>query len=128
MKSHREVRPGLDPFAIIFPKIAPRHKLSSQQDDDDRAQEELHYTPEPNLDFRSRVRFLRSNHLPSREPFVSLVFAYKPFVVLLPLLVPIFFVPDHNKRKFKSPLEMEIDGVESVEGINRFRFHEPTRP
>ena len=99
MTSHREICPSLDPFAIIFPKVAPRHKLPSQHDNKDRAQEELHQTPEPNLDFRSRVRLLRSNLLPSSEPFVSFVFTCKPFLVFLPLFVPELLVSDKKKKR-----------------------------
>ena len=101
--SYREIGLSLDPFAIVFPKVAPRHKLSSQHEDDDGGQQELHQTPEPNLDFRSRVRLLRSNILPSGEPFVSLAFTSKPFLVFLLLLVPILFVPDHKKKYIGLP-------------------------
>ena len=93
MTSHREIRLSLDPFAIIFPKVASRHKLASQQDDDNGAQEELHETPEPDLDFRSRVRFLRSNILPSSELFVPLAFTLNPFIMLLLLFVSKLLVP-----------------------------------
>lgn len=95
---YREVGLSLDPFAIIIPKIAPRHKLSSQHGDGDRAQEEPHDTPEPNLDFRSRVRFLRSNLLPSSESFVSFVLTCNPFIVFLLLFVPILLIPDNNEN------------------------------
>lgn len=97
MTSHRKIRLSLDPFAIIFPKVAPRHKLSSQQNDDDGGQEELHETPKPNLDFGSRVWFLRSDLLPPGELFVPLAFTCGPFLVFLLLLVPVFLVPDRNK-------------------------------
>ena len=101
--SYREICLSLDPFAIIVPKVAPGHKLSGQHCDDDHAQEELHESPEPNLDFRRRVHLLRSNLLPSSKPFVPLAFARKPFLMFLLLLVPILLVPDYNKM-FASPL------------------------
>jgi len=97
--SYREIGLSLDPFAIIFPKVASGHKLSSQHDDDDRAQQKLNQTPEPNLDFRGRVRLLRSNLFPSGESFVSLAFTSEPFFVLLFSLVPILLMPDHRGKR-----------------------------
>lgn len=99
--SHRKIGLCLDPFAIILPQVGSRHKLSSQHNDDDDAQQELEQTPKPNLDFRIRVRFLRSNLLPSSEPFVSLAFTCCPFLVFLLLFMPVLLVSVSQQRKVR---------------------------
>ena len=99
--SHLEVRLSLDPFAIILPQVASRNELAGQHDDGDYAQQELDQTPKPNLDFGGRVRFLRPNLLPFREPLVSLALARGPFLVFLLLLAPEFLVPVDNNKKVR---------------------------
>lgn len=99
MTSYREVRLSLDPFAVVFPKEAARHKLSSQRDDDERGQHELDETPESNLDFCVGVGLFWSNDLPSSESFVSLAFTCEPFLVFLLLSMAMLLVPDHKQKK-----------------------------
>ena len=110
---HRKIRLRLDPFSIILPEIASRYKLPGQRDNDECAQQELDQAPEPNLDFRCRVRFLRPSILPSSEPFVSLALTCSPFLVFLLLLVPVLLVPVHINERSSDHRYWEEGGIPS---------------